>query len=81
MPGGDGGALLRTLSQASILLEREAWASRRLCHLEKVHMGRQGPLQVHGTPTTALQVCPTPRMQMSLSGPGPPGTDPSGGAG
>lgn len=53
MPGGDGGALLRTLSQPNILSESGTgfW---RLCHLGKVHAGRQGSLQVPGTPTTAL---------------------------
>lgn len=53
MSGGDGRAFLRTLSQPNILSE-SGTGFRRLCHPGKLHTGRQGSLQVPGTPTTAL---------------------------
>lgn len=51
MPGGDRGALLRTLSQPAF--QREVWASRRPRHLEEARAGKQGALQVPRTPATA----------------------------
>lgn len=80
MPGGDGGALLRTLLQPSVLLGRgmgfqEAaspggrctGASRALCKC----------LELQTLPCRAV---PPPECRRVSSGPWLPGTDPSGGA-
>lgn len=83
MPGEDGGALKEDNFHSPVPFQREAWAFRRLSHLDKGRTHRQAqPLQVPGIPTAALGAA---HPQKAGGSPAFPGkqvlTNPSGGAG